>query len=218
MYGFQPVFRVCGWPTGLEFLGQWNSVDSAKFSNVRDLHSAELVAGNGSTVPVSVPKLPSYLPRMPEPDHPEVIAPPVAIHVAFVLLGAAAESLWPSGAGQGRIAGYATGAAAIAAGLLAIVWAGMVFRSRGTRPEPWKPSTAVVDSGPYRFSRNPMYLALGVIHLGVGIAVGSIWIIATLVPTLVVMRYGVIGREERYLEAKFGDTYLRYKLAVRRWL
>ena len=54
-----------------------------------------------------------------------------------------------------------------------------------------------------------MYLALGVIHMGIGFAAGSIWIIATALPTLVVMRYGVIGREERYLEAKFGDTYLR---------
>jgi protein-S-isoprenylcysteine O-methyltransferase Ste14 len=155
---------------------------------------------------------------MSEPDHPDVVAPPVAIHLGFVLLGAGGEYLWPSSAGQAGIAWYATAAAAIAAGLLLIVWAGLTFRSRGTRPEPWKPSTAVVDSGPYRFSRNPMYLAFGVIHVGIGIAVGSTWIIATVVPTLLVMRYGVIEREERYLEAKFGNTYLCYKWVVRRWL
>ncbi len=155
---------------------------------------------------------------MSQPDHPDVIAPPVAVYVGFVLLGAGAEYLWPSGAGHGGIALYVIGAVAIAVGLLLIVWAGLTFRSHGTRPEPWKPSTAVVDSGPYRFSRNPMYVAFCAIHVGIGIAAGGIWIIATVVPTLVVMRYGVIGREERYLEAKFGDTYLRYKGATRRWL
>ncbi|MDH3242608.1 MAG: isoprenylcysteine carboxylmethyltransferase family protein [Alphaproteobacteria bacterium] len=155
---------------------------------------------------------------MTAPDHPNVIAPPVAIHIGFLVLGVGAEYLWPSGAGVGGIFWYASGAAAIAAGLLLIVWAGLTFRSHGTRPEPWKPSTVVVDNGPYRFSRNPMYLGFSLVHVGVGIAADSIWIIATVVPSLVVMRYGVIEREERYMEAKFGETYLRYKRAVRRWL
>jgi protein-S-isoprenylcysteine O-methyltransferase Ste14 len=63
-----------------------------------------------------------------------------------------------------------------------------------------------------------MYLAMGVVHLGVGIAAGSLWVAATLVPALIMLHYGVIVREERYLEAKFGETYLDYKKAVRRWL
>lgn len=155
---------------------------------------------------------------MTEPDHPDVIAPPIAIHLGFVLVGMGAELLWPSGVSQGGIAWYASGGAAITGGLLLVVWAGLTFRSRGTRPEPWKPSTTVVDSGPYRFNRNPMYLALGVIHVGIGTIAGSAWIIATAVPALVVMRYGVIGREERYLQRKFGEPYLRYKRDVRRWL
>lgn len=155
---------------------------------------------------------------MSEPDHADVIAPPVAIQLGFVLLGIAAEYLWPSGAGLGGIARYIAGAALIIAGLWLVVWAGLAFRAHGTRPEPWKPSTAVVGSGPYRFSRNPMYVAFGVIHVGIGIAAGSIWVIAAVFPALIVLRYGVIGREERYLEARFGDTYLRYKRSVRRWL
>jgi protein-S-isoprenylcysteine O-methyltransferase Ste14 len=155
---------------------------------------------------------------MPEADHPHVIAPPVAIHLALGLLGAGAEHLWPSPEGPAGIVLPAIGGAAVAAGLLLVVWAGLAFRARGTRPEPWKPTTAVVESGPYRFSRNPMYLAFAVVHVGVGAAAGSLWIVATVVPALVVMRFGVIAREERYLTAKFGDTYRRYTHRVRRWL
>jgi protein-S-isoprenylcysteine O-methyltransferase Ste14 len=142
----------------------------------------------------------------------------VAIQLAFGLLGAGAEYLWPSPGGPAGVALQVIGAAAIAAGLSLVVWAGLAFRARGTRPEPWKPSTAVVDGGPYRFSRNPMYLAFALVHVGIGTAAGSLWIGATVVPALVVMRFGVIAREERYLEAKFGDTYLRYRQTVRRWL
>ena len=75
-----------------------------------------------------------------------------------------------------------------------------------------------MKSGPYCFTRNPLYLGLSLIYLGLGFAVDSLWIVALLIAVLVIVRFGVIAREERYLESKFGDAYRRYKGTVRRWL
>jgi protein-S-isoprenylcysteine O-methyltransferase Ste14 len=82
----------------------------------------------------------------------------------------------------------------------------------------WMPTTALVTGGPYRISRNPIYLALTLVYLGLALAWGSLWPVVLLAPLLIVMRYGVIGREERYLEARFGDAYRAYRAAVRRWI
>ena len=72
--------------------------------------------------------------------------------------------------------------------------------------------------GPYSISRNPIYIALSLIHLGIGVLSDSLWVVGLIVPALLTIRYGVIAREERYLDAKFGDDYRRYKASVRRWL
>jgi protein-S-isoprenylcysteine O-methyltransferase Ste14 len=81
-----------------------------------------------------------------------------------------------------------------------------------------KPTTAIVRTGPYRVSRNPIYLAFSVLHLGMAIWANSPWLMATLIATLVVMVGVVIPREERYLEGRFGSEYLDYKASVHRWL
>jgi protein-S-isoprenylcysteine O-methyltransferase Ste14 len=83
---------------------------------------------------------------------------------------------------------------------------------------PTLPSTAIVTTGPFRLSRNPLYLALTLLYLGLVLAFDSWWGIARLIPLLLVMHRGVILREERYLEAKFGDEYRRYKVSVARYL
>ena len=80
------------------------------------------------------------------------------------------------------------------------------------------PATALVTSGPYRFSRNPGYLALTLAYIGISVAADTVWMLALLLPALAIVRYGVIAREERYLEGKFGEAYLAYKAAVGRWL
>ncbi|NQV80212.1 MAG: isoprenylcysteine carboxylmethyltransferase family protein, partial [Alphaproteobacteria bacterium] len=92
------------------------------------------------------------------------------------------------------------------------------FRRAGTAVQPYKPSTTVVTDGVYRFSRNPIYLGLTAFYLGLAFAVNSGWAILLLPLVLVVMHYGVIAREERYLEGKFGAAYRDYKNRVRRWL
>ena len=91
------------------------------------------------------------------------------------------------------------------------------LRRAGTTPG-FKPTTAIVVGGPFKFSRNPMYLALTVVYIGIAIAVNSLWAIILLPVPLVVISLGVINREERYLERKFGQDYTRYKARVRRWL
>ena len=91
--------------------------------------------------------------------------------------------------------------------------------SRAHTPvDPMKPTTALVTEGPFRYSRNPIYVALTLLYLGVALLVNALWILLLVVPVLVVIRYGVIAREEAYLTRKFGDAYHQYMAQVRRWL
>jgi protein-S-isoprenylcysteine O-methyltransferase Ste14 len=92
------------------------------------------------------------------------------------------------------------------------------FRAAGTPVPGQKPTTVIVRTGPYRFSRNPIYLAFSLFQLGIAIWVNSVWLVATLVGAVALIHSIVIRREERYLERKFGAQYLDYKASVRRWL
>jgi protein-S-isoprenylcysteine O-methyltransferase Ste14 len=106
----------------------------------------------------------------------------------------------------------AASASAVAAGAIGR------FRRAGTAAEPWRPSTALVTGGVYRFTRNPMYLAMVLLHLGLALAVDSAVALALLPSLLALVQAGVVLREERYLERRFGDEYRRYRASVRRWL
>ena len=92
------------------------------------------------------------------------------------------------------------------------------MRRAGTNVNPRDPTTAIVVEGPFRFSRNPLYLSLILAYLGITLLVNALWPLLLLPPLLVVLHWGVIAREERYLEAKFGESYRVYKARVRRWL
>jgi protein-S-isoprenylcysteine O-methyltransferase Ste14 len=94
----------------------------------------------------------------------------------------------------------------------------MEFRAAGTPVPARKPTTTIVRTGPYHFSRNPIYLAFSLLQLGIAIWVDSVWLLVTLVVAIALMHYVVIPREEQYLERKFGAQYLDYKASVRRWL
>src|SRR6516225_7527587 len=80
------------------------------------------------------------------------------------------------------------------------------------------PTTTIVESGPYHFTRNPIYLGMFLSVIGVAIAFDNLWLLMMLVPFALVVRYGVVAREEAYLERKFGDVYRGYRSRVRRWL
>ncbi len=92
------------------------------------------------------------------------------------------------------------------------------FRSAGTEVRPWMPSTVLVATGVYRFTRNPMYLGMALAYAGLSFLGDSIIALACLIPLLVVVTYAVIKREERYLEVTFGEPYRAYKRRVRRWV
>jgi protein-S-isoprenylcysteine O-methyltransferase Ste14 len=81
-----------------------------------------------------------------------------------------------------------------------------------------RPTTTIVESGPYRFTRNPIYLGMFLGLIGLAIAFNDLWLLVTLLPFALVIRYGVVAREEAYLERKFGDVYRGYRSRVRRWL
>ena len=94
----------------------------------------------------------------------------------------------------------------------------LAFRRARTSPNPFRPSSALVTTGPFRFSRNPMYVGLTLLYVGVAIWVNTVWPLLFLPGILIVMHYGVIVREEAYLERIFGDEYRQYARLVRRWL
>jgi protein-S-isoprenylcysteine O-methyltransferase Ste14 len=92
------------------------------------------------------------------------------------------------------------------------------FRAAGTPVPARKPTTVIVRTGLYRFSRNPIYLAFSLFQLGIAIWINSLWLLVTLVGAVGLIHYVVIPREEQYLERRFGAQYSDYKISVRRWL
>jgi protein-S-isoprenylcysteine O-methyltransferase Ste14 len=104
----------------------------------------------------------------------------------------------------------------VALGLI-VVPAILAFRRAGTSPKPWRPTTALVTGGPYKISRNPMYLGFTLVYLGASVWANSLWPVLALPIVLVVMNRQ-IAREEAYLERLFGDDFRRYKVRVRRWI
>ena len=150
-------------------------------------------------------------------DNPGVITHPPFLYAGALAVGAALDQLIPLpvlAPGGGLVPGVAL--MVLALGLAG--WCLGLFRRAGTNVPTSKPATAIVTDGPYRFSRNPIYVALTMLSVGVSLWANSWWMLGLLVPTLVIMNIGVIDREERYLAAKFGDGYLSYKARVRRWI
>jgi protein-S-isoprenylcysteine O-methyltransferase Ste14 len=106
--------------------------------------------------------------------------------------------------------------AAVAAALF--IWSIRTFVSAGTPVQGNRPTTTIVELGPYRFSRNPIYLAFSLFQAGLALAINDAWLLIMLVPAIGLMSLVVIPREERYLTTRFGEPYARYATNVRRWL
>jgi protein-S-isoprenylcysteine O-methyltransferase Ste14 len=102
---------------------------------------------------------------------------------------------------------------------LALMAAGIRDFSRGGTPVPTnQPTRALVTTGIHRWSRNPIYVGMFLVYGGIGVAARSPWIVILTLPLAITIRYGVVAREEAYLERRFGDAYRSYKARVRRWL
>jgi len=112
----------------------------------------------------------------------------------------------------------AIGALPLLAGISFIGLSLREMRRARTNVSPYKPTEALVEAGPYRLSRNPIYVGFALIHAGVGLLTGAAWALVSLVPAVAVIRFGVIDREERYLRRRLGRPYEEYAARVRRWL
>jgi protein-S-isoprenylcysteine O-methyltransferase Ste14 len=117
-----------------------------------------------------------------------------------------------------RTLGRLLGGPALFVAVVLFVTSVRAFRAAGTPVPGNQPTTKVVSHGPYRFSRNPIYLAFSLLQLGVALWFNSLWVVVTLAGPIAVMSLVVIPREESYLEARLPDEYLRYRVSVRRWL
>src|SRR5262249_48076207 len=110
------------------------------------------------------------------------------------------------------------GGTAVLVAVALFLYAVRTFRTAGTPVPGNRPTTTIVRTGPYRWSRNPIYLSFSLLQLGVACWVNSLWLLVTLIPAVALMSFVVIPREEHYLETRFPSEYLPYKAAVRRWL
>ena len=143
--------------------------------------------------------------------------PPPAIFVILIFVGAGLDYVWPLGLGVPE-SFEALGIAITLFGVAVAILVNGTFKRKGTAIEPWKPTTQLITSGFYAWSRNPIYLGFCLFNIGVGIASNSFWILITFIPGAYLVYIIAIAREEAYLEEKFGDEYQNYKARVRRWL
>jgi protein-S-isoprenylcysteine O-methyltransferase Ste14 len=150
-------------------------------------------------------------------DNPGVIAPPPLIYAGALASGLLTNKLYPIPflpRGISRALGWPSVLAGLAIGILGF----REMKRAQTNVDPYKPTTAIVQTGPYRYTRNPLYVGMTLIYAGFTARANALSAALLLPAVLAVMRLGVIEREERYLESKFGDGYLRYKKRVRRWI
>ncbi|WP_423602249.1 methyltransferase family protein [Sphingomonas sp. MS122] len=153
-------------------------------------------------------------------DIPGVIAPPPLIYLGFLILGLVLEFLVvrTQGLDMPPALRWTVVPVFALAGLAAITAAALRFRRAGTSAPPWRPATAFVAQGIYRFTRNPMYLGMTLIYCAIGVAADAPVVFWMLIPLAVTIHYGVVLREERYMAGKFGEPYIDYANRVPRWL
>ena len=157
----------------------------------------------------------------PQPTQPEaanrgIVRPPL-VYLGAIAIGLAIHALWPAHLvppAFGTPAGVVLTLVAVALFLSA----SRSFRAAGTPVPGNLPATTIVRTGPYRFSRNPIYLAFSLLQLGLAFWVNSVGLLIMLIPAHALMSFVVVPREERYLEARFPAHYGPYRASVRRWL
>ncbi len=145
---------------------------------------------------------------------------PPLLFLAALVLGFALDGLLPLPLTNPELTaiGWTAGGALIASGI-GIMAAGIHNFSRADTPVPSNQVVrALVTTGIHGWSRNPIYVGMLLLYAGIGIAVRSPWILILALPLFIILRYGVVAREETYLERRFGDRYRDYKAHVRRWL
>ena len=149
----------------------------------------------------------------------EVKFPPPLVYVGFIVLGIIFRyALFPIAASGHLLTYRLVGAAVLCMGLFLINGARILFARSGQSPIPWKPTPELLFQGPYRFTRNPMYVGLTLIQFGLGLALNNLWISVLAPVSLLVVHFLAVLPEEKYLSEKFGDSYRAYLTKVRRYL
>jgi protein-S-isoprenylcysteine O-methyltransferase Ste14 len=157
--------------------------------------------------------------RAAKDDNPGVIVPPPLIFGVVLALALAVDgAIRGPGFGLSSEPRLLTGLLLAIAGMTLIIIAGVRFRAAKTHIEPWKPTTTLITHSLYRYSRNPIYLGLALGYAGISFLGDSILALVLLPLPVAIVHYGIIRREERYLEAKFGNEYRTYVSRVRRWI
>lgn len=151
-------------------------------------------------------------------DHPRVVARPPFLYLSFLVAGVVVGLFSPLPLVDEPQPVRIAGGLLLLAGVALMSLCLRRFSAAGTNVPTYLPVKALVVEGPYRLSRNPIYVGMTAIYVGVGLLLNSGWVLILAIPLLLVMRYGVIAREERFLEEKFGAPYRDYKTRVRRWL
>jgi protein-S-isoprenylcysteine O-methyltransferase Ste14 len=150
--------------------------------------------------------------------HEGLRVPPPLLFLATLVIGWLLQWLFPISVLPPGIVLLAAGVVVLALGILLLFWAVSMMRRAGTSPNPTQPTTAIVTTGPFRYTRNPIYLGFTLICVGIAIAANDVWVLLPLLVVLAIMTRVVIPSEERYLEQKFGSAYTDYTARVRRWL
>lgn len=154
---------------------------------------------------------------MTSTDHAHVVAPPPLLYLGGLIATAVLHWYWPVALLPSALAAWLAAPVALA-GLALNLWGVYAMRRARTAINPYRSTTNIVDSGPFGLSRNPLYLGMNLVFAGIILWLNSLWGVPILVLLLLVMHYGVILREERYLEARFGDEYRGYCARVRRYI
>ena len=152
-----------------------------------------------------------------EAKTPGVIAPPPVLYVAALIVALMLHWFWPLAIFRAAHVRW-LGIAVVAVGLAVVIRVFHTLRAAGTTVDPRHPTTVIVTTGLFRFSRNPLYVGLTLMYLGLTLAFSTWWGLVLLVPLLLTMHRGVILREERYLDQTFGEPYRKYCSRARRYL
>jgi len=157
---------------------------------------------------------------MSTPDYADVAIKPPFLFLGALMLGSLLTLFFPVGPGlaQPNALGLTVGLVFVALGFALGGFSARTFQRAGTHLSPGEPATTLVTTGPYRVTRNPIYIGFVVVYFGLSLVLTSVWVLLLLIPALIILQRGVVDREEAYLERKFGDAYRRYKARVPRWL
>ena len=154
----------------------------------------------------------------PEHDGAAVKIPPPLWFLLAIVLAVVMGWVWPRDPWFGGVLRWILAAGSLAGGVYFTGSALKVFRGMDQDPKPWMPTPAITSDGPYGITRNPMYLGLVMLVVGIGHLIGNGWFSITAVLAAIAVQKTAIEPEEAYLERKFGDTYRDYKRKVRRWV